>query len=78
MGVVVIYEEFLVECIWLDCNNKWFGSVSYDECLKFMDVEDLFEDSDEDDEMEEDELDLDEEKSKKKKKDNGMKDMSWG
>lgn len=76
MGVVATHEEFPVERIRLDHNNKWLGSVSHDECLKLTDVEDLFEDSDEDDEMEEDEPDSDEEKSKKKKKDNGMKDMS--
>lgn len=76
MGVVATHEEFPVERIRLDRNNKWLGSVSHDECLKLTDVEDLFEDSDEDDDMEEDEQDSDEEeKSKKKKKDNGMKDM---
>lgn len=75
LGVVATHEEFPVERIRLDRNNKWLGSVSHDECLKLTDVEDLFEDSDEDDDMEEDEPDSDEEKSKKKKKDNGMKDM---
>ncbi|TYJ57532.1 WD repeat-containing protein JIP5 [Cryptococcus floricola] len=88
LGVVATHEEYPIERIKLDRNNKWLASVSHDECLKLTDMEDLFEESDDEDEemeegdgdkSEEEEADSDSEmeveKSKKAKKDNGMRDM---
>ena len=63
VGVIASHEDYPVERIKLDRRRKWLGSVSHDECIKLIDVENLFEDSDEEvgedakDGIEEDEAD---------------------
>jgi hypothetical protein len=84
VGVIATHEEYPIERIKVDRNNKWLGSVSHDDCVKLTDVEDLFEESDneeeEDVEMADDadSDDSDEEmdaKPKKQRKKGGLGDM---
>lgn len=45
MGVIATHDEYPIERLALDRNNKWLGSVSHDECFKLTDVENIFEDA---------------------------------
>jgi hypothetical protein len=46
VGVIATHEEYPIERMRLDRNQKWLGSVSHDECIKLTDVENMLEDSD--------------------------------
>lgn len=69
VGVIASHEEYPIERIKVDRNNKWLGSVSHDDCVKLTDIEDLFEDSEDEDE----DMDTDEKKEDKK---SGLKEMT--
>ncbi len=79
MGVIASHEEYPIERIKLDRNNKWLGSVSHDDCVKLTDIEDMFEESGDEDGDSDQEEDSDEDmesEGKKEDKKSHLREMT--